>query len=140
MSVLGHPEIGNPKRMTYIPTISPQRTCLIGRCKDMMSKMDPMRAREWQDEVAGTFLVTHKFSSSIFCWKGIHKLQEGESKNTKDKPLLLNNWCFWQGPLSPLFIATRDTTGGKPMMLQLQHSRMHSWTHSRVQYCRFSIQ
>ena len=90
MSVLGHPKIGNPKRTTYIPATSPQKTCLIGRCKDMMSRMDPMRAWEWQDEVAGTFLVTHKFSSSIFCWKGLHKLQEDESKNTKCRSWLLH--------------------------------------------------
>ena len=41
---------------------------------------------ELQDEVAGTSLVTRKFSSSIFCWKELHKSQEGESKNTKSKP------------------------------------------------------
>ena len=55
-----------------------------------MSKMDPMRARKWQDEVAGTSLVTRKFSSSIFCCKELHKSQEGESKNTKEKPWLLH--------------------------------------------------
>ena len=41
---------------------------------------------ELQDEVAGTFLVTRKFSSSIFCRKGLQKFQEGESKNTNSKP------------------------------------------------------
>ena len=39
-----------------------------------MSRMDPMRAWEWQDEVAGTSLVTRKFSSSIFCWKKLRKI------------------------------------------------------------------
>ena len=67
-----------------------------------MSKMDPMRAREWQDEVAGTFLVTRKFSSSIFCWDELHKTQEGESKNTKDKPWLLHFGASGKG-LSPTF-------------------------------------
>ena len=67
-----------------------------------MSKMDPMRAREWHDEVAGTSLVTRKFSSSIFCWKGLHKLQEGESKSTKDKPWLLHIGASGKG-LSPTF-------------------------------------
>ena len=62
--------------------------------------MDPMRAWEWQDEVAGTFLVTHKFSFSIFCWKGLHKFQEGESMNTKDKPWLLHVGASGKG-LSP---------------------------------------
>ena len=79
MSVLGHPETGNPKRTTYIPATSPQRTYLIGRCKDIISRMDPIREIGLQDEVAGSFLVTRKFSSSIFCWIGLHKLQEGES-------------------------------------------------------------
>ena len=56
----------------------------------MMSKMDPMRALGMQDEVAETSLVTRKFSSSIFWWKELRKIQEGESKNTKDKPWLLH--------------------------------------------------
>ena len=103
MSVPGHQETGNPKDVTQQDPTSPQGTRLIGRCKDMMSKMDSMRAWEWQDEVAGTSLVTRKFSSSIFCWKGLHKLQEGESKNTKDKPWLLNNWWFWQRLLPPFY-------------------------------------
>ena len=67
-----------------------------------MSKMDPMRALGVQDEVAETFLVTRKFSSSIFCWKGLHILQEGESKNTKDKPWLLHFDASGKG-LSPTF-------------------------------------
>ena len=70
----------------------------------MMSRMDPMSAWEWQDEVAVTSLVTRKFSSSIFCWKGLHKLQEGESKNknTKDKPWLLHFGASGKS-LSPAF-------------------------------------
>ena len=67
-----------------------------------MFKMDPMRASGMQDEVAGTSLVTRKFSSSIFCWNGLHKLQEGESKNTKDKPWLLHFGASGKG-LSPAF-------------------------------------
>ena len=102
MSVFGHLEIGSPKYVTQQDPTSPQRTCLIGRCKNMMSKMNPMRAREWQDEVAGTSLVTRKFSSSIFRWKGLHKSQEGESKNTKDKPWLLHFGASGKG-LSPAF-------------------------------------
>ena len=68
----------------------------------MMSRMDPMTAWEWQDEVAVTSLVTHKFSSSIFCWKGLHKLQEDESKNTKNKPWWLHIGVSGKG-LSPTF-------------------------------------
>ena len=51
-----------------------------------MSKMDPMRASGMQEEAAETSLVTRKFSSSIFCWEELHKSQESESKNTKEKP------------------------------------------------------
>ena len=66
MSVLGHPEIGNPKDVKQQdPTQRPQ-IYLIGRCKDMMSSMDPMRALGMQEEAAETSLVTRKFSSSIF--------------------------------------------------------------------------
>ena len=86
MSVLGHPEIGNPKDVTQQDSTHRPQTCLIGICKDMMSKMDPMRALGLQDEVVGTSLVTRKFSFSIFCWKELHKSQEGESKNTKSMP------------------------------------------------------
>ena len=50
-----------------------------------MSKMDPMRALGMQGEVAGTFPVTRKFSSSIFCGNELYKSQEGESKSTKEK-------------------------------------------------------
>ena len=69
---------------------SPQRTCLIGICKDMMSKMDPMRALGMQEEATETSLVTRKFSSSISRRKGLHKLEEDEGKNTKEKPWLLH--------------------------------------------------
>ena len=86
MSVLGHPETGNPKDVTQQDSTQRPQICLIGRCKDMMSKMDLMRALGMQEEAAETSLVTRKFSSSIFCWKGLHKLQQGRSKNTKDKP------------------------------------------------------
>ena len=100
-----------------------------------MSRMDPMRAWDWQDEVAGTFLVTRKFSSSIFCWKGLHKLQEGESKNTKDRPWLLYIGASGKG-LSPAFYShkghywrtTRDATiavfmdAFKDVIMQIPHT------------------
>ena len=85
MLVLGHPETGNPKDMTQQDSTQRPQNCLIGRCKDMMSSMDPTRALGMQEEAAETSLVTRKFSSSIFCWKELHKSQEGESKNTKEK-------------------------------------------------------
>ena len=78
-----------------------------------MSKMDPMRALGMQDEVAGTSLVTRKFSSSISCWNKLQKSQEGESKNTKDKPWLLHFGAFGKG-LSLPFIATRGLTKENP--------------------------
>ena len=117
MSILGQPETGNPKNVTQQDSTSPQRTCLIGIYKDMMSSMYPSREAGLQDEVAGTSLVTPKFSSSIFCWKGLHKLQEDESKNTKCKPWLLNVGASGKG-LSPTFYShkrlywrtTRDAT------------------------------
>ena len=86
MSVLGHPETGNPKDVTQQDSTQRPQNYLIGRCKDMMSSMDPMRALGMQEEAAETSRVTRKFSSSIFCWKELHKSQEGESKNTKSKP------------------------------------------------------
>ena len=55
-----------------------------------MSSMDPMRTLGMQKEVEETSLATRKFSSSIFCWEELHKSQEGESKNTKEKPWLLH--------------------------------------------------
>ena len=70
--------------------------------------MDPMRALGMQDEVAGTSLVTRKFSSSIFCWKGLHKLQEGEGKNTKEKPWSLYFGAFGKS-LSPSFYSHKET-------------------------------
>ena len=85
MSVLGHLETGNPKDVTQQDSTQRLQNCLIGRCKDMMSSMDPTKALGTQEEAAETSLVTRKFSSSIFCWKELHKSQEGESKNTKEK-------------------------------------------------------
>ena len=68
----------------------------------MMSDMDPMRTLGMQEEAAETSLVTRKFSSSIFCWKELRKIQEGESKNTKDNPWLLHFDASGKG-LSPTF-------------------------------------
>ena len=86
MSVLGHLETGNPKDVTQQDSTQQPQTCLIGICKDMMSSMDPSKEAGLQGLTAKTFLVTRKFSSSIFYWEELHKSQEGESKNTKKKP------------------------------------------------------
>ena len=74
----------------------------------MMSSMDPMRTLEMQEEAAETSLVTRKFSSSIFYWEELHKSQEGESKNTKDKPWLLHFDASGKG-LSPTFYNRKGT-------------------------------
>ena len=89
MSVLGHPEIGNPKDVTQQDSTQRPQIYLIGRYKDMMSSMNPMR-------------TLGMFSSSIFCWEELHKSQEGESKNTKEKPWLLHFGASAKG-LSPAF-------------------------------------
>ena len=67
-----------------------------------MSSMDLMRTLEMQEEATETSLVTCKFSSSIFCWNGLRKIQEGESKNTKEKPWLLHFGASGKG-LFPAF-------------------------------------
>ena len=73
-----------------------------------MSSMDPSREAGLQDEIAGTSLVTRKFFSSISCWKGLHKLQEDESKNTKEKPWLLHFGASAKD-LSPAFYSHKET-------------------------------
>ena len=132
MSVLGHPEIGNPKNVTQQDSTQRPQICLIGRCKDMMSKMDSMRALGMQDEVAGTFLVTCKFSSSIFCWNELYKSQEGESNSTKDKPWLLHFGASGKG-LFPAFYSHKGACRRRTRDSIVLVSRTHSWQHSRTQ-------
>ena len=107
MLVLGHIETGNPKDVTQDSTQQLQNP-LIGRCKDMMSSMDPTKVLGTQEEAAETSLVTHKFSSSIFCWKKLRKIQEDESKNTKEKPWSLYFGAFGKS-LSPAFYSHKET-------------------------------
>ena len=75
----------------------------------MMSKIDPMRALGMQVEAAKTSLVTRKFSSSIFCWEELHKSQEGESKNTMEKPWLLHFGASGKG-FSPAFYSHKGAS------------------------------
>ena len=98
-AVLGYLEIGHPKNRTQRGVTHPLKPYLIGICKDMMSSMDPMRALGMQEEAAETSLVTCKFSSSIFCWKELCKIQEGENKNTKEKPWSLSFGASDEKPL-----------------------------------------
>ena len=75
--------------MTQLDATCPQRTSLIGICKEMIFRMDPMRAVGLQGLAAETSLATRKYSSSIFCWKTLRNFQEGESflnKNTNCEP------------------------------------------------------
>ena len=65
--------------MTQLEATSPNRTCLIGICKEMISSMDPLIEAGLQDLVVETSLATRKHSSSIFCWKTLRNFQEGES-------------------------------------------------------------
>ena len=73
-----------------------------------MSSMDPMRALGMQEEAAETSLVTRKFSSSIFCWKELRKIQEGGDKNTKEKPWLLHFGASAKDR-SPTFYSHKET-------------------------------
>ena len=70
--------------------------------------MDPMRALGMHEEAAETSLVTRKFSSSIFCWKKLRKIQEGENKNIKEKPLSLHFGASGKS-LSPAFYSHKET-------------------------------
>src|SRR6185312_107153 len=125
MSVLGHLETGNPKNVTQQDSTQRLQNCLIGRCKDMMSSMDPTKALGTQEEAAETSLVTRKFSSSIFCWKELYKSQEGESKNTKEKSRSLYFGASGNG-LSPAFYSYKETC-----LRRTRELTVHvSWTHS----------
>ena len=85
--------------------------------------MDPLREAGLQDEIAGTSLDTRKFSCCNFSWKALHKFQKGESKNTKCKPWL--QIAGASGKTShPPFIAAWSFTGGQPVTLQCQQSRV----------------
>ena len=67
-----------------------------------------MRALGMQEEAAETSLVTRKFSSIIFCWKELCKIQEGENKNTKEKSWLLHFGAYGKS-LSPAFYSHKET-------------------------------
>ena len=108
MSVLGHLETGNPKDVTQQDSTQRLQNRLIGRCKDMMSSMDPTKALGTQEKAEETSLVTRKFFSSIFCWKELHKYQEGENKNTKEKSWLLHFGASGKG-LSSAFYSHKET-------------------------------
>ena len=73
----------------------------------MMSSMDPMKALGIQEEAAETSLVTRKFSSSIFCWKKLRKIQEGKNKNTKEKPWSLHFGASSKS-LTPAFYSHKE--------------------------------
>ena len=89
MSVLGYFHLRNPKSMTQLDATHPQNgsenDSLIGRCKGMIPRMDPMRAVGLQGLAVETSLVTCKYSSSTLLLEEIYNYQEGETipnKNT----------------------------------------------------------
>ena len=114
MSVLGHPERGNLKDVTQQDSAQRPQNCLIGRYKDMMSSMDLKRTLGMKEEAAETSLVSCKFSFSIFGWEELHKSQEGESKNTKEKPWLLHFGASAKG-FSPAFYIHKGAYWGEPV-------------------------
>ena len=95
MSVLGYSQPRNPKSITQLDATCPQRTRLIGICKDIISRMDPLREAGLQGLAVETTLATRKHSSSIFYWRTLHNFQEGKSyinENTNCEP-----WLQWNG-------------------------------------------
>ena len=105
MSVLGKPELGNPKSMTQLDVTHLQRTYLIRICKEMISSMDLLRVEGLQGLAVETSLATRNHSSSIFCWKTLNKFQEGKSKNTKCKPWLQKVGASGKASYPPLIAA-----------------------------------
>ena len=116
MSVLRHPETGNPKRTTHLPATSPQRTYFIGICKDMMSKMDPMRALGLQDEVVGTSFVTPSSLVESFAEKDYTNLRRARARTPNASHSFRILVLLAKDSLLP-FIAARDCIGGQPVML-----------------------
>ena len=85
MLVLGHPETGNPKDVTQQDSTNPQRTCLIGRCKDMMSSMDPTKALGMQEVI--TQKLPHLEQESVLT---------GRPRQVSN--LAVNTWTVWAIP------------------------------------------
>ena len=97
--------------------------------------MDPMRALGMQEEAVETSVVTRKFSSSIFCWKELRKIHEGESKNSKEKSWSLHFGASAKG-LSPTFYSNKGAYRGEPVNQQCTfHGRIHGSIHGRSQSC-----
>ena len=113
MSVLGHPETGNPKDVTQQDSTQRPQICLIGRCKDMMSKMDLMRALEIQDEVAGISLVTRSSLLASFAGKDYTNFRRVRARTPR-----ISHGCYilvLLAKASPLpFIATRGLLKENP--------------------------
>ena len=112
MSILGHPEIGNPKDVTQQDPTHRQRTCLIGICKDMMSSMDPSREAGLQGLAAKTFLVTRKFSSSIFLLEKDNTNIRRTRARTPNASHSFKTLVLLVKASHPPFIAAKDLTGG----------------------------
>ena len=107
MSVLGHPETGNPKDVTQQDSTHQQRTCLIGICKDMMSKMDPMRALGLQ----GLFLSLASSLLASFAGKDYTNFRRARAR-TPNASHSFRTLVLLVKASHPPFIAAKDLTGG----------------------------
>ena len=127
MSILGHLETGNPKDVTQQdPTQRPQ-ICLIGRCKDMMSSMDPMRALGMQEDA----------SSLLASFVGRNYVKFRRTRVRTPRKSHGRNTLVLLVKASPLpFIATKRLAEGEPVNQQCTfHGRIHGSIHGRSQRC-----
>ena len=110
MSVLGHPETGNPKDVTQQDPTSPQGTFLIGRCKDMMSRMDPVRAWEWQ----GLLLSLASSLLASFVGRNYTNIRRARARTPRKSHGRYTLVLLVKASLLP-FIATRRHAEGEPV-------------------------
>ena len=87
----------------------------------MMSRMDPLRALGLQDEVEGTSLVTRKFSSRSFGGKDYTNFRRARAR-TPNASNSFRMLVHLPKTSHPPFIATRDLTGGQPVMMKILHT------------------
>ena len=79
MTVLVHPETGNPKSMTQLDATHPLKNCLIGICNGMIPRMDPMRALGLQ----GLFLSLASSLLASFAEKDYKNLRRARERTPK---------------------------------------------------------
>ena len=111
MSVLGNPKTGSPKDVTQQDPTQRQRTCLIGICKDMMSSMDPLR------DFRRLFLSLASSILASFAGKDYTNFRRARAR-TPNASHSFRMLVLLPKVSHPPFIATRDLTGGQPVMIQ----------------------